>query len=108
MSADIWIESAECCSAHDHNVTHNLAPMFRAVGLDWHDFYEHDGNGGKAAADMLPSAVMAYRALRDNPEDYEHLNPPNGWGDLRVAVEFLDGLIGDLARHPEGIVRVSL
>lgn len=41
-------------------------------------------------------------------EDYEHLNPPNGWGDIGGAIRFLDDLMRALALHPDGIVRVSL
>lgn len=108
MSADIYIESDNCCAAHDHNITHNLAPMFRAAGVDWHDYYEHDGNGGRTAAEMLPEVVLAYWRLSDDPDYYRQFNPPNGWGDLECAVEFLRRLTLDLAKHPDGIVRVSL
>lgn len=108
MSADISLVASGCCDSHPHNVTHNLAPMFRSVGLDWHDFYERNGNGGRKAAEMLPLAVTAYLLLKNNPEDYEYLNPPNGWGDLDGAVEFLERLLRDLARHPDAIIEVSL
>jgi hypothetical protein len=108
MSADIYVEATDCCWSHNHNITHNLAGMFRAVGLDWHDFYERDGNGGKTAAEMLPLAVLARHRLERGPEDFAHLAAPNGWGTLPQAVSFLDELVVTLATHPDGIVRVSL
>jgi hypothetical protein len=108
VSADIWIEAADCCAAHDHNVTHNLAAMFRAAGVDWHDYYEHDGNGGRTAAEMLPEVVTAYLRLKRGPEDFKQYEPENGWGDLPGAVNFLERLMGDLAKHPSGVIRVSL
>jgi hypothetical protein len=108
VSADIYIESPDCCSSHRHNVTHNLAAMFRAAGVDWHDYYEHDGNGDRKASELLPEVVLAYWRLVNDPEDFRQYVPENGWGDLRGAVSFLADLMRDLARHPDGIVRVSL
>jgi hypothetical protein len=108
VSADIYISAPHCCDAHGHNITHNLAAMFRAAGVNWRDYYEHDGNGGRTAAEMLPEVVTAYCNLRAYPEDYKHLEAENGWGLLTHAVDFLERLMRDLARHPDGIVSVSL
>lgn len=108
MSADIGINHPDCCGDHWHNITHNLGAMFRAAGIDWHDYYAADGNGGRLASEMLPEAVLAYFRLKNEPEDFKHLDAPNGWGVVANAIDFLERLIRDLAKHPDGVVEVSL
>lgn len=103
MSADIWLE-ADCCSAHDHNVTHNLAPMFREAGVDWHDYK----GGDRTAAALLREVATALSNLVDQPERFRRMDPPNGWGSYEGAVAFLARLAVDCIRHPDAIVQVSL
>ena len=104
MSADIYLHADNCCSAHNHNVTHNLGPMFREAGVDWHD-YE---NGDRSAAFLAVECSTALGALVDYPERFRAMNPPNGWGTYEGAVAFLARLIIDCAKHPEAKVEVSL
>jgi hypothetical protein len=103
MSADIWLE-ADCCSAHDHNITHNLAPMFREAGVDWHEYRD----GEQHASVLLREVAHALTRMADEPARFKALNPPNGWGNYDGALAFLVRLAVDCLRHPDAIVRVSL
>jgi len=103
MSADIYI-SADCCSAHDHNITHNLGPMLREAGVDWHEYRGEK----RLALNLLWDISHALTRLVNEPERFKAMNPPNGWGSYDAALAFLLRLSIDCLRHPEGIVEVSL
>jgi hypothetical protein len=87
----------------DMNYTYNCAPMFRrALG----------GNGinnlhGELASDMLPRLRAAVSHMAENPDIYEPMNPANGWGDYKTALQFLEHILLNAAAHPKATFRVS-
>lgn len=107
MSYDVWLdidtggpERVEV-KGTDHNMTSNVAPMWRKAGADLAEF------DGKTAGDMLPVLTAAIRTMVDNPSDYEPLNPPNGWGSYGTCLRFLNELRADFERHPKATIRIS-
>lgn len=104
MSADIYLEAESCCSSHNHNITHNVAPMLRAAGLDWHDYRDEP----LTATFLATDAIGAMDRLVSDPERYRPMGAPNGWGTYDQVLPFLGRLILDCLKHPEAIVRVSL
>ncbi|MEE9395164.1 MAG: hypothetical protein V3W41_21955 [Planctomycetota bacterium] len=96
-------------------MTYNLAPMFRLAG-----FYElmqsefrrwlESGDDQPApvlTADLLPLAESGLADMEENPAKYEALNPSNGWGDFRGALEFTRALVNACHMAPRGGLRFS-
>lgn len=105
MSADISIAADQCCSAHWHNITHNLGPMFRAAGVDWRRYQD---DPSLTAGDLAADIRAALTQMRENPTHFKGFDASNGWGTYGQALPFLQRLLVDCERHPDGTVEVSL
>lgn len=86
---------------YDANYTSNVAPMWRAAGIDL-----------KHARGMVAGALVyrlneAVAAMEADPDKYRAMNPPNEWGDYDGALEFLRNLRGACVHFPATIVQVS-
>lgn len=104
MSADIYLSATDCCSSHDHNITHNVGPMLRAAGLDWHDYRGES----LTARHLAIEATGALERLVREPDEFRPMGAPNGWGTYDQVLPFLARLILDCIKHPDAIVSVSL
>lgn len=102
MSIDIYL-SVEGVCVYDCNITHNLAPMWRAAGV-WNALYESHGQRAVAIRKMVDAGVAAMRA---DPAKFRKLDSPNGWGIYEHALPFLEGLAEALARFPLAVIEVS-
>jgi hypothetical protein len=102
VSTDLSL-AAGCCASHSHNITGNLTPMLRAAGIDWSD-YER---GSETARTLLWDIITALTRLTDEPERFEAMNPPNGWGSREALLAWLVRVAIDCLRHPDAIVEVS-
>lgn len=111
MSADWWATTPGCegckCPGHsigEWNLTYNLSPMLWEAGFaGWQDVVgkvEPIPTGKSVVAAMEP--VLA--ELRSDPEKYQAMNPPNGWGTYEIAVEVLADCIDSLREHPDAVV----
>lgn len=122
MSADIWLEypdgrvvvdddpDAEMrdliprrapaeLSDTTFNLTYNLTPMLRRAGMPpWQDFI---GTRAELAGVIWRSV---HTALLADPEVFQALNPPNGWGDYDGAVEVIGALADACERFPNAVV----
>ena len=78
------------------NYTFNVGGMWRkALG---HSLMElNDRNAG----DTLPALDKAVAEMESNPEEYEAMNPPNGWGSYEGALNFLRRLQTGCKEHPK-------
>jgi hypothetical protein len=62
---------------------------------------------GKSAGESAPIIKAAISDMESNPEEYEKLNPENGWGDYNGAIRFLKDLIPGMEEHPATTVLIS-
>lgn len=87
------------------NLTHNVTPMWQLAGC-YEALYE---SHGKLAQDVLPCLTLALSHMRNSAHlsAYEALNPKNGWGSVRTAVEFLSEVTGACRRHPKATISIS-
>lgn len=83
------------------NMTSNLAPMWRAAGID---LAECDGRPAAQVAEGLAGALLT---LEEDPERFRAMNPPNGWGDYEGCKRFLAGILEDCRARPAGVVWVN-
>lgn len=49
---------------------------------------------------MLPIAEAALKRLRERPEHFRTLNPPNGWGTYEDALWFFEILVDACRQAP--------
>lgn len=106
MSYDIWLTidaggPEPAFVGGDHNMTSNVAPMWRMAGADLAEFH------GCVAGDVLPLLRDAVAAMEDDPTAYRVMNPKNGWGSYETYLGFLRELVKDFAAHPKATVVVS-
>jgi hypothetical protein len=109
MSADLWLEytvpgeDEPSSVSESRNVTYNLSPMFREAG-----YPGHKAMVGAPATEAGGVFRKVADLLEAYPERFKALNPPNGWGDYDLAVEFMRGMARDCALHPHGRLGASL
>lgn len=104
MSWNINIKAKREVSIFEANITYNLSDMYyrcldKELGLKI-----FDGMNCKEALPILQKAIVD---LIDNKEDYEKLNPKNGYG----SYEHLLGTFLDMRKcctdNPDGIIELS-
>lgn len=67
------------------NYTYNVSPMYlKAMGVTLGDFH------GKPAHEVLGVLRRGIDNMQENPEEYQVLNPTNGWGKYEGAITFLN------------------
>lgn len=88
------------------NYTYNVSPMLRLAFSetgtpDWRLL-----EGQKASA-VRPHLARALGHMIANPETYEVLNPPNGWGSYDRLVVFLTEMWKQMYQYPAAIFQIS-
>ena len=106
MSYDVSLElqgpyDAEPVSVFWENYTSNCAPMWRAAGAD---LSEMNGWKGAQVAEVVNEALEVMQA---NPEDFQAMNPANGWGSYDGVVLLLLNIRQAAGRFPDAKMRVS-
>jgi hypothetical protein len=77
------------------NYTYNVWPMLdKALGIRFTEL-NHYG-----AAELAPRLKRGCAHMIDNPQEYEELNPENGWGDAKGALKFLQDILALCEAHP--------
>ncbi|MBT0771735.1 hypothetical protein KIH74_22535 [Kineosporia sp. J2-2] len=104
MSADVWLEvdtgapEGQRIDGTERNLTYNLSGMIRRAGfIGWQNLM------GMVAAEAEPMLRKTVENLRSDPAEYRPLNPSNGWGTYEDAIEVLEAMAGDCARHPKAV-----
>lgn len=92
MSYDISF-AATCCHATTEyvNITYNLHDMMVAAGVGVNEHLV-----GKTGAEVAMLITNALIDMHKDPEKYQKLNPPNGWGSYDCLIEAL-GKLRDIA-----------
>lgn len=100
--------------ADSHNVTHNLGPMARALGvyeIIWHPernprrfLWWKSPLRGRHLAPVVRNALSKLEA---HPGEFRSYNPPNGWGNLEMMEEFLRDVLRDCLECPNGKLRAN-
>ncbi len=104
MSLDLYMILPPCptCGHESEeiyfNCTYNLAPMWYKIYPEDQDFVAIDGMTGREA---LPKIMTARVMLEELEEDFEKLNPSNGWGTRESFLVFLGKVMQACIDHPE-------
>lgn len=86
------------------NMTYNVGPMFnKALGAYLGDF------NNKTASDLIPIFEAGLKDITDASkiEEYEAMNPSNGWGSHAGAISYLANILEALKRHPAATLEIS-
>lgn len=86
------------------NMTSNCSPIWaQALGFAFRDL---KGMSCFEAAPKLEKAV-AYLLDPANEEQLRALEPPNNWGNLESATEYLQTISGWCREHPKATINMS-
>ena len=101
MSYDIWLEDDNTNCSESHNYTYNISPMLELAGCLMRDI---EGLTGLEASKKLRIAISA---MTLNPDRFQALNPPNGWGSFRGCLNWLLDILEDCKQYPTWRVHVG-
>ncbi|WP_030777278.1 hypothetical protein [Streptomyces sp. NRRL S-920] len=83
------------------NYTSNVTPMWeKALGYPLRDLAD------KRAGDCVADLKRAAADMTANPQTYEAMNPPNGWGDYSGALMYLRDLRDACIAFPDATVDI--
>lgn len=103
MSLDVSVKARRTVEVYEDNITYNLAPMYYKC---------IDINGGLKALNgmkcknAVPVLNRAIDDLIENKEEYEKLNPENGWGSYEGLLKSLKNLRIACLENPNGKVEI--
>lgn len=103
MSLDISIKARRTVEVYEDNITYNLAPMYYKCIDENLGFKLLDGMKCKDAIRVLNRAI---NDLVKNKEEYEKLNPKNGWGSYEGLLKSLKSLRIACLENPSGKVEI--
>lgn len=103
MSLDIGISATRKVEIFDRNITYNLAPMYYKCIDKELGFKKLNNMSCKEALSILNSAI---NDLIKNKEEYEKLNPENGWGTYDGLLEAIKDMRNCCEDNPDGIIDV--
>ena len=103
MSLDISISATRRVEIFDRNITYNLAPMYYKCIDKELGFKKLNNMSCKEALPILNSAI---NDLIENQEEYEKLNPKNGWGTYDGLLEAIKDMRNCCEDNPDGIIDV--
>lgn len=86
----------------DKNITHNVSRMWREAGC-YEALYKSEGDRAK---DHLEAVQKAITAMLGDPQKYKAMEPDNGWGDYRGAVEWLQEVRDAMEQYPLARIHV--
>ena len=103
MSLDISLTATITTTVVDKNITHNLNRMWDEAGI-YDALYNCEG---QTALSVLPILEKGLSLMRSDPQRFVKFNSPNGWGTYKNALPWLEDLVKEFKKYPEGIIEVS-
>jgi hypothetical protein len=85
------------------NITHNVGTMWLKAGV-YDVLY---GSEGRLASDIIKDLEKGCEDMIKYPEEYELLNPSNGWGDYEGALYFLKDVMDACKSFPKARIEIS-
>ena len=103
MSLNFSLEVLRPVAVFTAGYTHNVTKMWIKAGVH-HALYDSQG---KLAKDVIDDLRKGADLMRENPNDYVLLNPPNGWGDYYGALSVLCRILDACERNPDAVIEIS-
>lgn len=103
MSLDVSVKAKRVVDVYEDNITYNLAPMYyKCIDIDG----GLKALNGMKCKDAIPVLNRAIDDLIENKEEYEKLNPENGWGSYEGLLKSLKSLRIACLENPSGKVEI--
>lgn len=106
MSLDVWLTDADGAEVYSANITHNLNKMADEAGI-YACLWRPDENGITHAKQIVEPLSAGLALLVAEPERFEKLNAPNGWGKWEHFVPWCARYLQACRNNPEALVSVS-
>ena len=91
---------------YSSNITHNLNKMAEAAGI-YSALWTPDLVGIEKAVQLIAPLAEGLTTLLGDPDGFKKLDPPNGWGDYGLLVEFTRAYLKACIDYPDATVSVS-
>lgn len=104
MSWDIILKAKREVILFETNITYNLSDMYykcidKKLGLK--------RLNGLSSKEALPILKRAIEDMIKNKEEYEKLNPSNGWGSYDGLLRDLRNLEKSCEQIPDGVIEID-
>ena len=104
MSWDIILKAKREIILFEAKITYNLSDMYykcidKKLGLE--------KLNGLSSKEALPIVKRAIEDMIENKEEYEKLNPSNGWGSYAGLLRDLRNLKESCEQIPDGVIEVN-
>ena len=104
MSVDVSIRAKREIDIYEENITYNLADMYYKA-IDQENGLERlDGVTCKHALPIINNAI---KDMVENKEEYEKLNPSNGWGSYDGLLETFKEMRNVCEDNPDGVFSID-
>lgn len=90
---------------YSDNITHNLTAMAEAAGI-YRELWRPEEIGITKAAQLIEPLKAGLVKLKANPAEYEKHDAPNGWGQYKNFVPFVENYLAACEQYPDADVRV--
>jgi hypothetical protein len=99
-------DEEETNEVYSDNITHNLGKMAAEAGIYTH-LWKPDSINIIKAKDLINPLTDGLTLLKSDADKFKKLNPPNGWGNYEVFVEFVENYLKACINNPETTIEVS-
>lgn len=106
MSLDVTLSELRVTEVYSSNITHNLGAMAEEAGIYKH-LWRPEELGISKAFDLIKPLEAGLATLRADPEKFEKLNAPNGWGKYEHFVPFVEKYLEACKESPNAEISVS-
>lgn len=107
---------------YEANVTHNLGNMAKAAGiykaiwrpyllkcenevfLTYKEEYKYEEKTEVLAKDIISLLKKGLKKMKNDPEKFKSLNPPNGWGVYEDFIYFVEEYLNACCKYPDAII----
>ena len=107
MSLDVYLMAWRKTGVFSANVTHNLGRMAREAGI-YQRLWHPEELSITRAEQLIEPLEQGLAFLRADPERFEALNPPNGWGTYKGFVPWVAKYLEACKEFPDADVEVSV
>ena len=106
MSLDVYLVETREVDIFESNITHNLGKMAAEAGI-YTALWRPEDIGAKKATDIIKPLRIGLAALCEAPDYFRTFDSPNGWGQYRHLVQFVEEYLGACEASPEARIVVS-
>jgi len=106
MSLDIYLRAVRKTTVYENNITHNLAAMADAAGIYRHPWRPEESRI-PTAEQLIAPLTEGLEKLKADPEKFQKLDSPNGWGTYAHFVPFVEQYLEACLENPDAEIEAS-